>query len=634
MEPKIKLRIQWKTSKCATSYLRAVDVGLVCVEDTRKSQQKLKLKFEINVGLREASFAGSAHLTHLFVRSLLRPIAVNNVNKKSIFSYSKKRYIQEMNTLKGEKKDRKQRLSESRNLNLHCIRLSFSKKSLDGNSPSGKRHITSLNVAEDEARTNLTESKSAQKAPTFANSPIGYTLRSLLDVNLHDCSQQPTPVNSRLDDSLDVTIYWADERGFKFSLIGGKLATASSLLLLLSDHLGIACEVFKEVCALWMVSDLLEVQLKPHHNPYEIRKNWVQFLQRFTNAESNESVDDEPLLVLKRNVQLSVERELELEDDYTNEILTEILYTSAKQEILNGRYICDINLSVKLAALQMAIEREPSEDLDLFGAAFFRGYIERPLGGPLKEFKKMILSATLPDVPVLVGISCGYVTLVDEAKQEVLLVQRLRDCDCRNIDDHFEVMTSAAILCSCPCFLLIFPERSFLIDDNTSLETEVLEVSDKMKMLQVFSKQAVMMEALVNSLSKLLEKDVNGLILNMKSSNWRGKPMPRSQLLQRAETASKNSSRDRRDAFVFDISVNGYSQSYGLEIIDNQCQSSSSSGTDERAGNGITRRNITDVYSLSSPLINNFDKLCLATLDADGRCLKAQGSLRVLLEVA
>lgn len=45
--------------------------------------------------------------------------------------------------------------------------------------------------------------------------------------------------------------------GLKFSLVGGKLATASSLLLLLADHLGVVAEVFKEVCALWMVSDLL-----------------------------------------------------------------------------------------------------------------------------------------------------------------------------------------------------------------------------------------------------------------------------------------------------------------------------------------------------------------------------------------
>lgn len=57
-----------------------------------------------------------------------------------------------------------------------------------------------------------------------------------------------------------------------------------------------------------------------------------------------------------------------MDEDYTNEILTEILYRSAKQEVLSGRYVCDIELSIKLAALQMAIDLEPKEDvLDIFG---------------------------------------------------------------------------------------------------------------------------------------------------------------------------------------------------------------------------------------------------------------------------
>ncbi|VDK37288.1 unnamed protein product [Gongylonema pulchrum] len=269
--------------------------------------------------------------------------------------------------------------------------------------------------------------------------------------------------------------------GFKFSLIGGKLATASSLLLLLADHLGIDPEIFGEVCALWMVSDLLEVQLKPHHNPYDIRKNWLQFLSRFTSVDEDEASDDEPLLMLKRNVQLSVEREVQvLEKDYANDTLTEILYTSAKQEVLDGRYLCDIDVSINLAALQMAVEIEPGEDvhqlllgdqlamyfpskhrhcvrsvcffgfpvigckgleakiqqeyndtklkfeskhacrkayleivretpfygfvqrkLTFFRAAFFRGHVERPRGTSLKEIKKMILSVTLPDIPVI-----------------------------------------------------------------------------------------------------------------------------------------------------------------------------------------------------------------------------------------
>ncbi|KAL3986133.1 FERM central domain family protein [Acanthocheilonema viteae] len=581
-------------------------------------------------------------------------------------------------------------------------------KSSDSSASSGKRHVKLQNIKQDEASTNVSELKSTEKVQALAHSPVGYTLSHLLDVNLRDCSQQSTSLSSRLDDSLDITIYWADGKGLKFSLVGGKLATVSSLLLLLADHLGVISEVFNEVCALWMVSNLLEVQLKPHHNPYEIRKNWIQFLHRFTNAESSELVADEPLLVLKRNVQLSVEREHELEQDYTNEILTEILYRSAKQEILNGRYVCDIELNIKLAALQMAIDLEPNEDFDLpdvfgeeiemffplkyrrnvrtfhlfgipiigckgletrvleeyenirlnfeskhnyrktylnitrnipfYGAAFFRGYVERPLGGPLKEIKKMILSTTLPDIPVLIGISCGYVTLIDEAKHEILLVQRLLDCDCRCFDDRFEVAVSVAGLSECPWLLLTFPDTSFIINRSLNSETEVLKFSEKMKMLQVFSKEAIMIEALINSLTKLLERNGDSGMLNLNHNNCRKTKKAEEKSLDFEGTLSGNSSPGDK-AHITNISVNTYNvhqnRNYSLEVLDSQCPSSSGSSrtNDQTRGNSSIHRSLVDACNLPNPFISNINKLCLATLDADGHCLEAQGSLRVLLEV-
>ncbi|VDO44870.1 unnamed protein product [Brugia timori] len=70
--------------------------------------------------------------------------------------------------------------------------------------------------------------------------------------------------------------------------------------------------------------------------------------------------------------------------------------------------------------------------------------------------------------------------------------------------------------------------------------------------------------------------------------------------------------------------------------IGSQCSSSpSSSHLDEqtRGSSSSTSRSLTNVYNSPSPLISNIHKLCLATLDADGHCVDAQGSLRVLLEV-
>ncbi|VDK18317.1 unnamed protein product, partial [Anisakis simplex] len=177
-----------------------------------------------------------------------------------------------------------------------------------------------------------------------------------------------TPTVTSLDDALDITVFWPDNRGCQLPLINGKLAKASDIIDILAEYYSIDAPLLHETCALWMVSDLLEVQLKAHHIPYEIRNSWEVLLRRFAHLEPDDHVaGDEPLLVLKRNVLLSVEREIEIEND-NNEFLTEILYVSAKEEILRGRYLCDLDTAIHFAALQLAIEYGPYElsekDLD------------------------------------------------------------------------------------------------------------------------------------------------------------------------------------------------------------------------------------------------------------------------------
>lgn len=87
------------------------------------------------------------------------------------------------------------------------------------------------------------------------------------------------------------------------------------------------------------------------------------------------------------------------------------------------------------------------------------------------------------------------------------------------------------------------------------------------------------------------------------------------------------------------LKVNGYNvhqnHSHNLAVIGSRCMSSlSSSHTNEQTrGNSSTSQSSTDVCSIPSPFISSVNKLCLATLDADGHCLEAHGSLRVLLEV-
>lgn len=84
-----------------------------------------------------------------------------------------------------------------------------------------------------------------------------------------------------------------------------------------------------------------EVQLKPHHPPYAVRRHWAVLLKwvlmvsrflkkiqhftafrRFTTANSDQILMDETSLMMRRNVLLSLERERQVR-------LSEYVYRSS-----------------------------------------------------------------------------------------------------------------------------------------------------------------------------------------------------------------------------------------------------------------------------------------------------------------
>lgn len=67
-----------------------------------------------------------------------------------------------------------------------------------------------------------------------------------------------------------------------------------------------------EVNRLLLLFFLLEIQLKPCQILYKIYQKWPAFLTRFTNAEDHEILLDEPLIVLRRNVLLTLDREIQV----------------------------------------------------------------------------------------------------------------------------------------------------------------------------------------------------------------------------------------------------------------------------------------------------------------------------------
>lgn len=91
--------------------------------------------------------------------------------------------------------------------------------------------------------------------------------------------------------------------GIKMEVEDGASATCAEIVNILTDEdeLNLPRNA-SEVFSLWMTSPLLEVQLKPHHKPFYIRREWNHFLQRFSSAPLEKKTLDEPILSFQRNI--------------------------------------------------------------------------------------------------------------------------------------------------------------------------------------------------------------------------------------------------------------------------------------------------------------------------------------------
>ncbi|XP_003122610.2 FERM domain-containing protein 8 isoform X1 [Sus scrofa] len=152
----------------------------------------------------------------------------------------------------------------------------------------------------------------------------------------------------------DVLVYLADDSVVPLavenlpSLSAHELHRAIREVLQLPD---IALDAF----ALWLVSPLLEVQLKPKHQPYKLGRQWPELLLRFTDAPDDDVAVDEPSLQFRRNVFFPKRRELQIHDE---EVLR-LLYEEAKGNLLAARYPCDVEDCEALGALVCRMQLGP-----------------------------------------------------------------------------------------------------------------------------------------------------------------------------------------------------------------------------------------------------------------------------------
>lgn len=313
------------------------------------------------------------------------------------------------------------------------------------------------------------------------------------------------------------------------------------------DELNFNKQLAAQVFTLWMKSPLLELQLKPAHKPFQIQHNWRHLVEQYSHASYNRQQRDEPVVSFQRNVFFQQHVEEKIKDQK----IMELLYEEAKQNILRGRYPCEVSHYIMLGGIQARIELGPYNtqihsthyfreeqskylpqhvcksatlswlpissknsaevrlleqfkriphsatnrklirkylefcwSLPFYGSGFFEGQIEQPVRGPMSLM-------THQDIPVLVAINSKSIYVIDDLQSTVLLGLRYEELNW----DYARPSKEDDPNCL-PCLFL-----QFLVVENGS------RVS---KILQVFSRQASLMDSLITTfVQQRKRKNVN-----------------------------------------------------------------------------------------------------------------------------
>uniref|UniRef100_A0AAY4CQE9 FERM domain-containing protein 8 n=1 Tax=Denticeps clupeoides TaxID=299321 RepID=A0AAY4CQE9_9TELE len=210
-------------------------------------------------------------------------------------------------------------------------------------------------------------------------------------------------VASSLTRAQDVLVYLVSDSAVHLTVEGIGCTTVQELGRSVREALGVP-DSAQEALAFWLSSPLLELQLKPKHQPYKLCRQWQDLLYRFTDASEEDISLDEPCLQYRRNVFYPRLKELQIDD----EGVLRLLYDEARLNILEGRYPCDPEHWLSLGALSLAVE---------FGS----GLDEQKVASAIKEKK---LSSFLPSH--VLGGSGGFLsTLRGKAGRQAELEQSL-----------------------------------------------------------------------------------------------------------------------------------------------------------------------------------------------------------------
>lgn len=336
---------------------------------------------------------------------------------------------------------------------------------------------------------------------------------------------------------LTVAVFLVEKSGRLLNLEEGRNTIAGTINTIMAENLSLP-PVASQVFCVWLLSPLLQLQLKAHHRPFRLRKVWVELLKKFTNVTDEVAEKDEPILCYQRNSFFPLSEEKRIKDDK----IIRRLFEEAKYNVLSGNYPITTNDAITLGGILAYIENGPFnpdlhtpgvfkskltdylpgwvcksgwsfrgksprasleqkllqqyEDVSqrvsdvkgchrmflefcwcfpFYGSVFFRGQIERP--------STSLLSGILgnSDLPVRVGINREHVHVIDDNKNDILLSLAFDELS-------WDYTPAPALEPDCM-------DTFWLEFDATDKTSEAPEA----QRLQIFSKQAQMMDAMVQS---------------------------------------------------------------------------------------------------------------------------------------
>ncbi|KAM6969940.1 FERM domain-containing protein 8 [Aplochiton taeniatus] len=164
-------------------------------------------------------------------------------------------------------------------------------------------------------------------------------------------NSQRGSVASSITRAQDVFVYLVGDSAVHLCMEGVGCVSVQELGRSVREALHIP-DSAQDAFAFWLCSPLLELQLKPKHQPYKLCRQWQDLLYRFTEATEEDIFQDEPCLQYRRNVFYPKSKELQIEDD----VVLKLLYEEAQGNVLSGRYPCDPEQWTSLGALSLALQ--------------------------------------------------------------------------------------------------------------------------------------------------------------------------------------------------------------------------------------------------------------------------------------